>query len=382
MPVTQASTLSSQFQTYFSKRLLTQVKQQTILDQFARKEPVPKNAGALGNAQKLRVQRYGPPSISGVQTVATEGSPVAAANYRQLSLISLEKGVAQYQQVIGLTDILQMTALFNTLDQAQKTQAADIALWVDTVMRNVLIGTNLTASGASLGSAIESPIDNSDAINNATGAATPGIKMYGNPGSGLTQDMTSLNTSTNTAQVHLDSSGVLDAVTRLRLNRAPLINGRYVMVTDPRIARDLQRDTQWLAASNYGNQGKPFYNGEVGEIAGCKVVTQTNSFVCRGTAEFVYSNPTGGGAAAGTDIIASFFLGDEAFGIPHLTGDDPMSPRMYIVDTPDKSDPTNQLTTVGVKLFFQALRLAAGNTASSGNPVWYIVHRSKTASQG
>lgn len=382
MPVTQASTLSSQFQTYFSKRLLTQVKQKTILDQFARKEPVPKNAGALGNAQKLRIQRYGPPSISGVQTVATEGSPVAAANYRQLSLISLEKGVNQYQQVIGLTDILQMTALFNTLDQAQKTQAADIALWVDTIMRNVLIGTNLTASGASLGSAIESPIDNSDAINNATGAATPGIKMYGNPGSGLTQDMTSLNTSTNTAQVHLDSSGVLDAVTRLRLNRAPLINGRYVMVTDPRIARDLQRDTQWLAASNYGNQGKPFYNGEVGEIAGCKVVTQTNSFVCRGTAEFVYSNPTGGGTAAGTDIIASFFLGDEAFGIPHLTGDDPMSPRMYIVDTPDKSDPTNQLTTVGVKLFFQALRLAAGNTASSGNPVWYIVHRSKTASQG
>lgn len=381
MPVTQASTLSTQFQTYFSKKLLTQVKQNTILDQFARKEPVPKNAGALGNAQKLRIQRYGPPSIAGVKS-ATEGTALAASDYRQLSLISLEKGVNQYQQVIGLTDILQMTALFNTLEQAQKTQAADIALWVDTVMRNVLIGTNLTASGASLGSAIESPIDNSDAINNATGAATPGIKMYGNPGSGLTQDMTSLNTSTNTAQVHLDSSGVLDAVTRLRLNRAPLINGRYVMVTDPRIARDLQRDTQWLAASNYGNQGKPFYNGEVGEIAGCKIVTQTNSFVCRGTAEFVYSNPTGGGTAAGTDIIASFFLGDEAFGIPHLTGDDPMSPRMYIVDTPDKSDPTNQLTTVGVKLFFQALRLAAGNTASSGNPVWYIVHRSKTASQG
>lgn len=380
MPVTQASTLSSQFQTYFSKRLLTQVKQMTILDQFARKEPVPRNAGALGNAQKLRVQRYGPPSISGVQTVATEGSPVAAANYRQLSLIPLEKGVAQYQQVIGLTDILQMTALFNTLDQAQKTQAADIALWVDTIMRNVLIGANLTASGASLGSAIESPIDNSDAIDVVTGSG--GVKMYGNPGSGLTQTMTGLNTSTTASQIFLDSSGVLDAVTRLRLNRAPLINGRYVMVTDPRIARDLQRDTNWLNASNYGNAGKPFYTGEVGEIAGCKVVTQTNSFVCRGTAEYVYSNPTGGGTAAGTDIIASFFLGDEAFGIPHLTGDDPMSPRMYIVDTPDKSDPTNQLTTVGVKLFFAALRLAAGNTASSGNPAWYVTHRAKTSSAG
>lgn len=381
MPITNANALSSQFQTYFSKKLLTQVKQNTILEQFARKVPVPKNTGALGNAQTLRVQRYGAPSISSVQTVATEGSPVAAANYRQLSLIPLEKRVTQYQQVIGLTDILQMTALFDTLEQSQKTQSADIALWVDTIMRNVLIGANLTASGASLGSAIESPIDNSDAIDVVTGSG--GVKMYGNPGSGLTQTMTGLNTSTTASQVFIDSSGVLDAVTRLRLNRAPLINGRYVMVTDPRIARDLQRDTNWLAASNNNsNAGRPFYIGEVGEIAGCRVVTQTNSFVCRSTAEYVYSNPTGGGTAAGTDVIVSFFLGDEAFAVPFLSGDDPMSPRMYIVDTPDKSDPTNQLTTVGVKLFFTALRLAAGNTASSGNPAWYVTHRAKTASVG
>lgn len=381
MPITNANALTSQFQTHFSRTLLKQVKQNTILEQFARKVPVPKNAGALGNAQTLRVQRYGAPSISGVQTVATEGSPVAAANYRQLSLIPLEKRVTQYQQVIGLTDILQMTALFDTLEQAQKTQAADIALWVDTIMRNVLIGANLTASGASLGSAIESPIDNSDAIDLTTAAG--GVKMYGNPGSGLNQGISNLNTSTTAGQIFLDSSGVLDAVTRLRINRAPLIDGRYVMVTDPRITRDLQRDTNWLAASNNNpNAGRPFYNGEVGEIAGCRVVTQTNSFICRGTSEYVYSNPTGGGTPAGTDIIVSFFLGDEAFAVPFLSGEDPMSPRMYIVDTPDKSDPTNQLTTVGVKLFFTALRMAAGNTASSGNPAWYVVHRAKTASTG
>lgn len=381
MPITNANALTSQFQTHFSRTLLKQVKQNTILEQFARKVPVPKNAGALGNAQTLRVQRYGAPSISGVQTVATEGSPVAAADYRRLSLIPLEKRVTQYQQVIGLTDILQMTALFDTLEQAQKTQAADIALWVDTIMRNVLIGANLNASGASLGNGIESAIDNSDAIDLTTAAG--GVKMYGNPGAGLNQGMTNLNSSTNTAQIFLDSSGVLDAVTRLRINRAPLIDGRYVMVTDPRITRDLQRDTNWLAASNNNqNAGRPFYNGEVGEIAGCRVVTQTNSFICRGTSEYVYSNPTGGGTPSGTDIIVSFFLGDEAFAVPFLSGDDPMSPRMYIVDTPDKSDPTNQLTTVGVKLFFTALRMAAGNTANSGNPAWYIVHRAKTASTG
>lgn len=381
MPITNANALTSQFQTHFSRTLLKQVKQNTILEQFARKVPVPKNQGALGNNQTLRVQRYGAPSIAGVQTVATEGSPVAAADYRRLSLIPLEKRVTQYQQVIGLTDILQMTALFDALEQAQKTQAADIALWVDTIMRNVLIGANLNPSGASLGNGIESAIDNSDAIDLTTAAG--GVKMYGNPGSGLNQGMSNLNTSTTPGQIFLDSSGVLDAVTRLRINRAPLIDGRYVMVTDPRITRDLQRDTNWLAASNNNpNAGRPFYNGEVGEIAGCRVVTQTNSFICRGTSEYVYSNPTGGGTPSGSDIIVSFFLGDEAFAVPFLSGDDPMSPRMYIVDTPDKSDPTNQLTTVGVKLFFTALRMAAGNTANSGNPAWYVVHRAKTASTG
>ncbi len=41
--------------------------------------------------------------------------------------------------------------------------------------------------------------------------------------------------------------------------------------------------------------------------------------------------------------------------------------------------PLNQLVTVGVKLFFGAMRLAAGNTGSTGNPTWYLVHRTKTS---
>jgi len=91
------------------------------------------------------------------------------------------------------------------------------------------------------------------------------------------------------------------------------------------------------------------------------------------------TSPNGGGTALTKDIIASFFFGNESFGIPALAGDDPLSPKIVITDTPDKSDPLNQLVTVGVKLFFATLRLAAGNTSSTGNPVWYLVHRTKTA---
>jgi len=381
MPITTSGTagIQLQFQNYFSKELLSIVQQETILDQFAMKAPIPKNNGN----KAISMFRFGSPSIGSVQSL-TEGTAISSANYRALTLLRLEKTLAQYGQVIGLTDILRATDLFNSLQQSTKTSGLDMALWVDSVIRNVLIGSNLTASGSSIGSAAEGggTFDNLDACNFTAGSG--GIKVYGNPATLTTQTFSGLNSSTTAADATMTASAVLDSMTRLKRNRAPLINGGYVLATDPRVARDLMRDSDWLNASNYGNKGQPFYKGEVGSIYGCRVVTQTNSFVSTGSStagdEFVYqTSAAGGGLAAGKDIIASFFFGNEAFGIPALTGDDPLSPKIVITDTPDKSDPLNQLVTVGVKLFFAALRLAAGNTGATGNPVWYLVHRTKTS---
>ena len=377
--VTTSTTLTNQFQNFFSKELLSIVQQETILDQFALKATIPKNNGN----KAITMFRFGAPSVADVKTL-TEGTAIASANYRALVLNSLSKSLAQYGQVIGLTDILRATDLFNSLQQATKTSGMDMALWVDSVIRNVLVGSNLTASGSSIGSATEGggTFDNSDACN--TAASSGGIKVYGNPATLTTQTFSGLNSATTAADATMTSSAVLDSMTRLKRNRAPMINGGYVLATDPRVTRDLMRDTDWLNASNYGNKGTPFYKGEVGSIYGCRVVTQTNSFVSTGSAtaadEFIYqASSAGGGLAVSKDIIASFFFGNESFGIPALTGDDPLSPKVVITDTPDKSDPLNQLVTVGVKLYFATLRLAAGNTGSTNNPVWYLVHRTKTS---
>jgi N4-gp56 family major capsid protein len=386
MPITTSGStgIQLQFQNYFSKELLSIVQQETILDQFGMKAPIPKNNGN----KAISMFRFGAPSIGSVQnlTVAGEGAPISTANYRALSLNRLEKTLSQYGQVIGLTDILRATDLFNSLQQATKTSGLDMALWVDSVIRNTLIGSNLLASGSSIGTGIESSISNDDAVNVNANANPTGIKVYGNPATLTNQSFSDLNSATAAANATMTASAVLDSMTRLKRNRAPLINGGYVLATDPRVSRDLMRDSDWLNASNYGNKGTPFYKGEVGSIYGCRVVNQTNSFVSTGSGtaadEFVYqATPAGGGLGTGKDIIASFFLGNEAFGIPALTGDDPLSPKIVITDTPDKSDPLNQLVTVGVKLYFAALRLAAGNTAvtNTNNPVWYLVHRTKTS---
>ena len=378
--ITTSTTLTSQFQNFFSKELLSIVQQETILDQFSMKAPIPKNNGN----KAITMFRFGSPSVAGVQTISSEGTAITAANYRSLVLNRLSKSLAQYGQVIGLTDILRATDLFNSLQQATKTSGLDMALWVDSVIRNTLVGSNLTASGSSIGSAAEGggTFDNSDACN--TAASSGGIKVYGNPATLTTQTFSALNSDTTAANTTMTASAVLDSMTRLKRNRAPMINGGYVLATDPRVTRDLMRDTDWLNASNYGNKGTPFYKGEVGSIYGCRVVTQTNSFVSTGSGtaadEFIYqATAAGGGLAVSKDIIASFFFGNESFGIPALTGDDPLSPKVVITDTPDKSDPLNQLVTVGVKLYFAALRLAAGNTGSTANPTWYLVHRTKTS---
>jgi len=379
--VTTSTTLTNQFQNFFSKELLSIVQQETILDQFATKATIPKNNGN----QAITMFRFGSPSIADVKAL-TEGTAIASGNYRSLVLNKLTKSLSQYGQVIGLTDILRATDLFNSLQQATKTSGMDMALWVDSVIRNVLVGSNLTASGSSIGNGIESTISNDDAVNVSANANPTGVKVYGNPATLTTQTFSALNSATSAADATMTASAVLDSMTRLKRNRAPMINGGYVLATDPRVTRDLMRDTDWLNASNYGNKGTPFYKGEVGSIYGCRVVTQTNSFVSTGSGtaadEFIYqATSAGGGLIAGKDIIASFFLGNEAFGIPALTGDDPLSPKVVITDTPDKSDPLNQLVTVGVKLYFAALRLAAGNTAATNtnNPVWYLVHRTKTS---
>ena len=378
--ITTSTTLTSQFQNFFSKELLSIVQQETILDQFSMKAPIPKNNGN----KAITMFRFGSPSVAGVQTISSEGTPISSGSYRSLVLNSLSKSLAQYGQVIGLTDILRATDLFNSLQQATKTSGLDMALWVDSVIRNTLVGSNLTASGSSIGSAAEGggTFDNSDACN--TAASSGGIKVYGNPATLTTQTFSALNSDTTAANTTMTASAVLDSMTRLKRNRAPMINGGYVLATDPRVTRDLMRDTDWLNASNYGNKGTPFYKGEVGSIYGCRVVTQTNSFVSTGSGtaadEFIYqATAAGGGLAVSKDIIASFFFGNESFGIPALTGDDPLSPKVVITDTPDKSDPLNQLVTVGVKLYFAALRLAAGNTGSTANPTWYLVHRTKTS---
>ena len=356
--ITTSGTLSAQFRAFFSKELLSYPVQLTILDQFCRKAPVPKNGGN----KSITMFRYGVPSVTDV-TALTEGTIPAIGTSHTLALTSITKGLLQYGHRVTVTDIMRATELFNSVSQATKVTGQNLALWTDAVIRNVAVGSNLTISGNNVGTALEGggTFDNSDVL----------VEHYGRPAS-TAQTYTGLNSDTTTSTV--DGPTLLDLMTKLKRNRAPELDaGGYAYVTDPRIARDIMRDTDWLNASNYGNAGKPLYRGEAGSLYGVKIVTQTNSFVSLGSATAadrgVFNASGGGGTAAARDIISSFAIGSEALGIPQISGDSPFAPKIEILDQADKSDPHNQNIIVATKAYFTALRL---------NPSYYIVHRAKT----
>jgi N4-gp56 family major capsid protein len=354
--VTLSTTLSAQYRAYFSKQLLTYPEQLTILDQFATKAPIPKNGGN----KSISMFRFGAPSIADV-TALTEGTVPAASTSHQLALTAITKSLAQYGHRVTVTDIMTATELFNSTKQAVKVTGQNLALWCDSVVRNVAAGSNLTASNGSIGSALEGAgtLDNSDTL----------IEVYGNPAA--TQTYSGLNSDTTTSKA--TASVLLDLMTKLKRNRAPeMEGGGYVFITDPRVARDIMRDTDWLEAAKYSDV-KKLYRGEVGSLYGIRVVEQTNSFVSLGSATAadrgIYAVSGGGGLGTGKDIITSFALGSEAWGVPQLSGGNPFSPEINILDKADKSDPHNQNKIIAASAYFTALRL---------NPNYYIVYRSKT----
>lgn len=351
MATNTTSTLSNQYQNYFSKKLLSYAVQALVLDQFAEKTPLPAKAGN----KAITMFRYGAPSTSAIETL-TEGT--TASGTRSISLSKIEKTLIQRGQVIKMTDVLTATDLFNSLQQSIKTSGEDAALDLDTLTRNTVVGSNVAGGAKENGDG--SALDNSDSLN----------ELYADGGT----DYSTFDQVTDSTAI-MAASSILNAVTKLKVNRAqPAKNGMYVAAVSPQVLSDVMKINEWLNAAQYSNVSE-LYKGEVGSLYGAKFVTTTNGWSSVYSAadddRFAFATSGGGGRAAGKNIHATLFLGQQAYGVPELGSQSPFSPKVIITDTADKSDPLNQLVTCSFKTFWGCLRL---------NPNYYAIMRSKTDS--
>jgi len=344
---------------------MTYAVQALVLDQFAQKSPLPAKSGH----KAISMFRFGAPSRSAIDTLSTEGT--APTSTRTLSLDKIDATLIQRGQIIKMTDILNATDLFNSLQQSIKTNGQDAALDLDTITRNIIVGSNV------VGDAMENTystyaLENGDQL---TELYADGTREVWADGDGAAQ-YTTFEGTTNGDDCLLDAPAVLNAVTQLKVNRAsPARGGMYVGVCSPQVLSDVMSDSTWKTAAQYSNV-EDLYKGEVGSLYGAKFIMTTNGFITGGTLatdgdRFKYDDDGGGGTAVAKDVHASIFLGEQAYGVPDLSSQSPFSPKVIITDQADKTDPLNQIITAGFKTFWTTLRL---------NPTYYLIMRSKTDS--
>lgn len=292
---TPGNDLSPEMKTFYDMRLLDYAQAQLVHDQFGQKRPIPRNGG-----KKIEFRAFTP--LAKAMTALTEG---VTPNGNSLDLTTIEAEVAQYGDFIVQSDVLELTAIDNTILEATKLLGRQAGLTLDTITRNVLVsGTNVMYAPK---------------INAATGEET---------------DVISRSALDATAVLTVDL--VEQVVAELRAQNAPTINGDYVAIIHPYVAYDLMRDPDWRDPHKYQDTTN-LYEGEIGKIAGVRFVQTTEAKIWRGD-----------GCPAGLAVFATLFIGDGAYGVTEVEGGG-LQTIVKQKGSAGTADPLDQRSSVGWK---------------------------------
>ena len=319
MPI-DTTVVANTIQPHFSKKLLQKAVPLVRLNETAQMEDLPANAGATS------IRFYRPPSpnlsASGAPAALTEGT--APTTFRDIAYTPIDVSLAQRGQVAKVTDIANNVGLFNYLNQAIDLMGEEFTLDVDKLLRDPLVHptTGLVKRYA-------------QGLANFAGVA-----------------------DATTANARMVPRDLLDAMTALRLARAPTFGGKYVAHLPPQLIRDLLEDADFREIVR-NSDAKKIYNGEIGEYFGCKIVDNTQPFQedeTEGT--YAASLNTGGSNTTGL-IYSGLVVGKGCYGSVNMKkmGASPLKPQVIIVDKPDSNNPLAQYIIAGWKAYWASVIL-------------------------
>ena len=286
--------LSAEMKTFYDMTLIDEASSNLVHDQFGQKRPIPANGG-----KTIEFRKFAP--LAKALTPLTEG---VTPDGKSLAVSTITATVSQYGDYITQSDVLELTALDNTIIEATKLLGKQAGATLDTVVRNALqAGTNVTYC----------------------------------PKIGADGSETAVTSRANldaTAQLTVDV--VQQVVAKLRAQNAPTIGGDYVAIIHPYVAYDLMRDPEWIDAHKYA-QPDNLYTGEIGKIAGVRFVQTTEAKIY-----------TGSGCPSGLAVFASLLLGDGAYGATEITGGG-LQTIVKQKGSAGTADPLDQRSSVGWK---------------------------------
>jgi len=330
--VINASAVSNTIQPHYSKKLLDHAIQMTTLSDYATKESIEPGMGATS------VKFFRPPAAdltaTGKPATLTEGT--APTDYRDIAYTAVEATLAQIGQVAKVTDIASTVGLVKYLDTAIELMGEEFAVDCDTRIRNMLCH-----------------------------ASTGLTKRYAQ---GLANFAAAQSASlANSAVIPRD---FLDAMTALKLARAPKLNGAYVAIVPPQASRDILNNSEWREVIRQNNADKVF-KGEIGDLFGLRIVEGTNPFTEENTEGTVDTAFGGAGTNTTGFIYSTIITGKGAYGVVDMKklGGVAKKPRIIVVDKADSGNPLEQFTIVGWKAYWAQVVL---------NSAWGITLRHKT----
>ena len=251
--------LSAEMKTFYDMTLIDEAQANLVHDQFGQKRPIPANGG-----KTIEFRKFAP--LAKATTPLTEG---VTPDGKSLTVSTITATVNQYGDYITQSDVLELTALDNTILEATTLLGRQAGMTLDTVVRNVLqSGTNVTYCPKVAADGTETEVTSRAALDNSC---------------------------------QLTVKVVQQVVAKLRAQNAPTIGGKYAAIIHPYVAYDLMRDPEWIDAHKYAKP-ENLYEGEIGEIAGVRFVQTTEAKIYSG------------------GVFGSLFLGEGAYGVTEISG--------------------------------------------------------------
>ena len=290
---------SGELKTYYDTELLENARAEMFYAQFAKHQVLPANHGVTVEWRKFNTFARASKLQEGVIPTGQQFG------------MSVKTGVInQYGTYTAVTDVLEMRAYDDTILAATEEMGASAAETQEVLIRDALL-TNTNVMYC-------------DNITLETGAIA-----------GATPTTPAQMEASATVVSLLTPAMVAKAVTKMKKDRVPKINGKYAAVIHPSVAHDLRNHKDWVEVHKYAATTEIF-NGEIGELHGCRFVEDTFAPVLGGED---YKNK------AGTVTYATYFFGKDGFGII-----DPAEGGLQMIVKPKEfGGPLNQFSTIGYK---------------------------------
>ena len=292
------NTLTGEMKEYYDTELLENARVEMFYAQFAKKQHLPANHGKTVEWRKWNTFAKAGMLQEGVIPTG-----------QKFGMSSKTGSINQYGTYASVSDILEMRAYDPIILGATEEMAASAAETQETLIRDALLAnTNVLYC---------------DNITLATGASA------GTPTAPGEMEATA------TVLCVLTPDSVAKAVTIMKKNRVPTINGKYYAVIHPSVAYDLRKSDEWVEAHKY-SAASEIFNGEIGELHGVRFIENVFAPILAGD----YANKAGG------KTYATYFFGKDAFGIIDPEGG---ALEMIVKDKSQVGGPLNQFSTIGYK---------------------------------